>query len=185
METGKIRMSDHIDLSEEWRIISEFTHYEVSSLGRVRRATAGKCTKVGRLRSLSKTPTGYTYVSFTGARRSVHRLVCVEFHGPPPSPKREVAHNDGNRANNVASNLRWSSHRENMKDIKIHGTGNPPRGEKQGRSKLTEGDVKDILRRKSSGEGVVSIAKSYGVVHGTIGHIINGRNWLHLEGNND
>jgi hypothetical protein len=115
-----------------------------------------------------------------GMPRGVNRLVCRAFHGEPPSPKHEAAHNDGNPSNNRRENLRWATHTENCADKKIHGTENPPRGEKQGRSKLSSEDVKTIRQRLANGEGVASISRDFAVWHGTIGAIKAGRNWAHV-----
>src|SRR3982751_5117101 len=46
----------------------------------------------------------------------VHRMVAEAFHGPAPTPKHEVAHWDGDPANNRAANLRWATSKENKAD---------------------------------------------------------------------
>ena len=43
----------------------------------------------------------------------VHRIVCVAFHGPPPTDQHVVDHIDTNRANNRPENLRWLTRLEN------------------------------------------------------------------------
>jgi HNH endonuclease/NUMOD4 motif-containing protein len=51
----------------------------------------------------------------------VHVLVATAFHGPCP-PDMECRHLDGNRSNNVASNLKWGTSSENNRDLVRHGT---------------------------------------------------------------
>jgi len=51
----------------------------------------------------------------------VHVLVATAFHGPCPAGM-ECRHLDGNRSNNVASNLAWGTASENNLDRVRHGT---------------------------------------------------------------
>ena len=66
---------------------------------------------------------GYHYVRLgqDGPQSSVHRFVCIAFHGLPPVGK-EVAHLDGDGLNNAADNLAWVTHSENEKHKQAHGT---------------------------------------------------------------
>lgn len=49
-------------------------------------------------------------------RISVHRLVCLTFHGHPPLNKPDVLHWDDDLRNNSADNLRWGNQKENIQD---------------------------------------------------------------------
>ncbi len=51
----------------------------------------------------------------------IHKAVCRAFHGPAPTARHEVAHNDGDRRNNGEDNLRWATRKENAIDATIHG----------------------------------------------------------------
>jgi hypothetical protein len=44
----------------------------------------------------------------------VHRLVCLAFIGPPPTPEHGVNHRDRNRLHNDRFNLEWATNTENM-----------------------------------------------------------------------
>jgi hypothetical protein len=44
----------------------------------------------------------------------VHIMVCEAFHGPKPFPKAVVLHEDENGENNIPSNLRWGTQKENL-----------------------------------------------------------------------
>lgn len=54
--------------------------------------------------------TGYMFLSGV----PVHRIVCVAFHGEPPTDRHVVDHIDTNRANNRPDNLRWVTRLENV-----------------------------------------------------------------------
>lgn len=60
-------------------------------------------------------PTGYMYctildgLDFYFKRIAVHRLVAMTFISLPPEDKPWINHKDGNKANNHADNLEWSS----------------------------------------------------------------------------
>lgn len=62
---------------------------------------------------------GYRYVTFYGENWLVHRLVAMAFL--KTTIKREVNHIDGNKLNNVISNLEWVSKKENMDHAKRSG----------------------------------------------------------------
>ena len=181
---------------EEWRPIAGFPHYAVSSLGNVKRVAAtpryamsGKC-----LRS-EPGPSGYINVSVYDAdgkhhSKGTHVLVCEAFHGPRPSGDHQVAHGDGDRANNRSDNLRWATRAENMGDKNIHGTmprgdrhpsrTNPERlarGERNGSVKLTEDAVRQILADQRLN---VAIARDFGVSKSTIAMIKRREIWRHV-----
>lgn len=95
-----------IQMSEEWKKVSEFEDYEVSNLGRVRR---------GQKVLKPNTVLGYYQVSLCkdGVRRNkrVHRLVCQAFL-PNPDDKPTVNHIDHNGLNNTLENLEWATSSE-------------------------------------------------------------------------
>lgn len=111
---------------EEWRSVPGFDAFEVSSLGRLWRVQSCRGTPVAEKKP-TQGPDGYwrTTLGQRGRRRDVtlHRLVCEVFHGPPPTKNSCVAHFDGNKSNNVASNLRWATYSENEFDKRRHGKG--------------------------------------------------------------
>ncbi len=56
------------------------------------------------------------------------------------------------------------------------------RGERQGRAKLTEANVRDILRRLADGTASPkALAAEYGVSQPTITQIARGDRWRHVE----
>jgi len=167
--------------SEEWRAAPGFDCYEVSNLGRVRRSKPGgnNFCKVGRILRLAVEKNGYVRIGLHGSggvkRMSVHRLVAEAFIGSAPSPFHEVAHIDGNRHFNAASNLRWATRKENHADKLKHGTAQ--RGGRNPNSKLTRSKAIAIKR---SGKKLADIASEYGLSVGTVVNIRKGHTWSHL-----
>jgi predicted transcriptional regulator YheO len=96
----------------------------------------------------------------------VHRLVAAAFVGDQPSKKHEVAHNDGDRLNNVSSNLRWVLHTENMQDRDRHGT--TATGSRNGKFKHPDTTVVRVRELQASGLGSRRISKMLGMSRGTV-----------------
>ena len=171
-------------MTENWRAIPDFEEYEISDLGRVRRRVDGRLSPKGRVKTLVIAPNGYASVSLHTKgktyRKSVHVLVCTVFNGAAPVADMEVAHNDGSRSNNAATNLRWATKSDNRQDKKIHGRKNGPRGSEHGLALLDEDKVSLISARLRRGERVCDIADDYGVSHQCIGDIKHERRWLHV-----
>ncbi len=148
-----------------WRSVpAPYNAYEVSSDGRVRRGGKELKLKVGA--------TGYLTVNLCHASVQktfrINRLICEVFHGPPPFPKAEAAHEDGQRANNCAHNLAWKGRQENMDDQIRHGTRRT--GEKHWNAKLTQDDVTQIRRLRADG---VSLRKLGAMFHISSGHVVS------------
>lgn len=73
---------------------------------------------------------------------------------------------------------------DNMKDMVSKGRANKPKGEKNGRAKLTEEDVRYIrqnYRSKSSIYGRKALAEKFGVDVVTIRAILIRKLWSHIE----
>lgn len=97
-------------MDEVWKDIEGFEGlYQVSSLGRVRRA--------GRIKKPHTDHGGYLTVwlckNSSQKCMKVHRLVAQAFI-PNPECKRTVNHFDGNKKNNRVENLEWATHSENI-----------------------------------------------------------------------
>lgn len=145
---------------EQWRRVPGWPSYQVSDIGRVRRHPPARQSRDpdGVLRP---TVRRYTTVRLHGTRRAecgVHRLMALAFLGPPPTPKHVAAHWDGDAHHNVIANIRWATHAENHADRERHGR--TARGSKNGRSKLTEDDVRAI---RASTAAASHLTSRYGV----------------------
>jgi hypothetical protein len=105
---------------ETWIPIVNFPDYQVSDDGRVRSRSRGNQWRT--LKPIVDRD-GYHRVDLCNlgrrSRRGIHVLVAEAFIGPTPEGM-EVCHQDGNRSRNIASNLRYDTHAENMKDIRRH-----------------------------------------------------------------
>jgi hypothetical protein len=74
-------------------------------------------TKTKRILQPNRIGAGYLAVKLEGGQTYyVHRLVARCFLPAPTCPKCEVDHIDRNKENNHASNLRWVSKQENLRN---------------------------------------------------------------------
>ena len=175
---------------EEWRTIPKWPEYEVSSHGRVRRIVASGGAKPA-LRKPYTVANGYRYVVMRdrATKRAqavaVHRLVAFAFLGPAPTCLHQVAHWDGDRANNAPSNLRWATRVENEADKQRHARDN--RGRRNGRSVPEEAKVLQIwaaIRADGGSSKRMDLFARIGAEHGvaatTVQSIANGTTWAWL-----
>jgi hypothetical protein len=163
---------------ERWREVAGFPAYEVSDCGRVRRRDTQSLLALG-------VRNGYVVVCLWRDNKrkgfSVHRLVALAFIGEPPSARHDVAHWDGNRANNCSANLRWATRSENQLDSVRLGThgGFRQRGERHPRAILTADQVNEV-RQLWPTLSFSRIAERFGVSRSAVRGILNGSNWKHL-----
>ena len=145
--------------------------YAVSSSGKIRN------NKTGKLRKFRKEKHGYLSVDLWNKnymkRLKVHRLVAVAFI-PNLDNKPQVNHKDGNKENNVSNNLEWNTAQENSCHAYKTGLSKPIRGEKHGRSKLTELEAM-FIRYSSESHSV--LADEFGVSLRLVRKIKNNDLW--------
>lgn len=163
----------------EWKEIPGYEgRYWASSDGQIK-------NKHGRI-MVQTTLKGKPYLrvglySGSGAARTfpVHVIICTTFHGPKPSFIHQVRHRDNVPTNNAADNLLWGTPKENQADRRTAGTA--PVGSGNGRSVLTEAQVKSIKQSLKAGVTITSLAKTYGVGLSMISKIKTGATWKHIE----
>lgn len=120
----------------------------------------------------------YFNLSWRGFTKSVlvNRVIALRFH-PNPLNLPQVNHIDGNKENNAASNLEWSSGSDNEKHA--HRTGlKTGRGSANSNAKLSADDVLWIRNNPSVPDA--ECAAKFGVSRSTIINIRKGKTWTHL-----
>lgn len=168
-------------MQEIWKDIPGYENlYQVSNLGRVKSLCIIHNKKVDTsktlIRKLSYNILGYQFIGLrkNGSRKQfyVHRLVATLFI-PNPDNKPQVNHIDGNKSNNIVSNLEWVTISENQRHaVRI--------GLKKGRKGSVNPCSKPILQYTISGEfikkweSIASAAKSYNVSRESIKHCLVG-----------
>jgi len=166
-------------MTEEWRSVSHWTGYDVSNTGLVRN------TKTGRILKQMITVWGYLCVHLSNNNKSrkitVHRLVCEAFNGPPPTPKHEVRHWNGNKKDNRPDNLMWGTSAENAADRTRLGEQNPCQGEDHGHARLTKDNIIEIRRLYADGMSQRKIAMMFELHQGYVSRIVNGHAWKHVS----
>jgi transposase len=163
--------------TEIWKVI-DGTYYLISSHGNV------KSTCYGDERAIKLGLNGGGYLYFTlfrngiGLPRMVHRIVAQVFVENLEN-KPEVNHINGNKLDNVYTNLEWVTRLENVQHACR--TGLVKLGDDRNDTKLKEVDVIAIkqlfVEYKLSNE---EIGTMYGVSRSTISQIRNLNNWKHI-----
>lgn len=107
-------------MNEVWASLNEVSGYSISNLGRIRRDTKDVLMPNGFYRHLEEkimTPLisnrGYLRVTILHKKYSIHRLVATYFVANPNNSD-VVNHIDGNKQNNIYTNLEWVSYKENI-----------------------------------------------------------------------
>jgi len=106
-------------MEEEWKQLDD-TKYQVSNLGRVRSSKTHRgwvrkdSVPEWKILKPGASAVGYHTVAIDGTTTNIHSLVAHLFLPPPTEEQTQIDHIDRNRANNVVSNLRWCTPRENM-----------------------------------------------------------------------
>lgn len=160
-------------MKELWRNIDGYKGmYQVSSFGRIR-SYKYNLPRILKPRVNSR---GYKYINLSqdGKYRSftIHRIVARYFLG---KNNLTVNHKNGNKLNNCVENLEWITREENVNHAKENGL--YLKGEKNGRSKLTERDVKIIRYKSSKGRSIRFLSREFGVSRPVIDRIIKKINW--------
>lgn len=118
---------------------------------------------------------GYGYASYDGRQWGVHRLAWVARYGLIPSETPFVLHRCDTPPCWADDHLFLGTHADNMADMVAKGRVRAPRGERHGRAKLTEADVRQI---RASTESTRAAGARFGVSHSVIASIRHGRIWV-------
>jgi hypothetical protein len=179
-------------MKEIWKeVTGKYSCYRISNFGKlkslprkVKHRRSGFLTIKGKILNLFVSNAGYLCCHLkddddTPKTVNVHRLVALSFIGLPPSEKHQVNHKDGNKLNNVHTNLEWLTRKENSRHavniglIKV--------GEDASGHKLSQEDTEKIKELYATGNYTnMNLARKFGVNWGAINCLIRGKNWKHL-----
>ena len=136
---------------------------------------------------LQKNPKGYMQVCIGKGRKKkktirVHRAVAEAFIENPEN-KKQVNHIDGDKTNNMVSNLEWVSPKENVQHAYKTGLVDKRRfyGENNLMAKLSTEEVRlirEIYIPNHRSNGTRGLAKRFGVDHMTISKITRNVSWV-------
>jgi hypothetical protein len=179
-------------MQENWLpIIGYEGLYEISNTGNVKalpkQYVSGKYYNVIKVTSevflkFHINKAGYVQVTLCKNGKTklfrVHRLVGMHFI-PNPESKPQVNHKYGIKTDNRASELEWSTSKEN--NIHAHNTGLNGGGERIGTAKLSNNTVAKIkmlwgtkLYKKSL------LATMFNISQSAVGRVINGQTWKQI-----
>jgi len=160
---------------EIWEPVPEYGGmYEISNLGRIRSFKRSKAIFMKGLPGeyirvvLAKGNVRKTY--------TVQELVLLTFVGPRPKGLL-VLHTNDVKKDNVLHNLSYGSRKDNRLDRKKNGLENSSRGEKNGLSKLTADQVREIRLSTLSSR---KLARKYKVASSTLLAAKHGKSWKHV-----
>jgi hypothetical protein len=105
-----------------------------------------------------------------------HRFAWERANGPPPAGTAVCHRCDNPRCVNV-DHLFLGTHADNMRDKAAKGRSHRPIGAKNGRARITPGDVGEIRRLRATGLSQQKIADLYGVSQMAISHLLRGDTW--------
>ena len=173
-------------MEEVWEDIAGFEGlYKISNRGRVLRlskTTSNRRYLPNKVRKPVKSSNGYLKIGLTYDKKQVtlliHRLVAMTFIDNPKN-KKEVNHIDGNKENNIVSNLEWNTPLENTKHSNKNGLVNI-KGINNIRAKLTESDVFAIRRLLIKGFNSREISELFNVTRSSIYNIKLKKTWKHI-----
>jgi hypothetical protein len=156
---------------EQWRFHQE-VGVEISSFGRIRTKA------MGIIKGTANVPRGYA----TYKGKKVHRLVASAFPDlcPKPDGADVVNHKDGNKLNNKAENLEWTTQRGNANHALDTGLTRTRRPVRQIR---TNGETRDYI-------SIADAARQTGLSAGNISEVCRGKqrsaggcSWIYIEPN--
>ena len=179
---------------EIWKVVIGWDCYMVSNLGRVKSVKriiyhmGGKQFHEGDyLLNLKPNSNGYLVVrlyDLVGNKKDspVHRLVATHFKKKPNGEKLEVHHKDGNKLNNIPSNLTWvTKNAHAMITIKETSFGAGQKGQAHGMCKIDSALVLKIRELYSlKCHSMSDLAKEFSLTKTHISRIINKKAWTHI-----
>jgi hypothetical protein len=157
--------------TEQWKVISAFPRYSVSTFARVRNDRTGRILKPGHSK-------GYPAVWLTNEKgvkpRTIHRLMAQAFI-PNPDNLPEVNHKDGVPRHLELSNLEWTTRAGNTQHAYDIGLAFGCAGAKNGMAKFTDAEIAVVRKLLNEGHSQYAIARLTGISQSYICNINLGR----------
>lgn len=116
-------------------------------------------------------PTGYGLAKMVPGLDRAHRLSWFFVYGEKPS--NHVLHRCDVRACVRPDHLFLGSHLDNARDRDRKG--------RNGNAKLTDLQVREIIRRRMQGETTVALGQEFGIHPSQISHIMHGNGWNQIH----
>lgn len=151
------------------------THYLISNIGRV------KNPKTGKLIKCFVNAHGYLVVAkrVTTRARGVHRAMMEAFFGVIPE-NLVVNHKDGNKLNNILSNLEVVTVSYNTQHAYDMGLSKGRRGEDNHGSKITEAELLEMYQLFELGYNNDYIGEKFNLHSRYISLVRHGKRWEHV-----
>jgi hypothetical protein len=152
-------------------------YYEISNYGNVRSTSY----KGVRILKPSLTKCGYQNVILCVNQKKIHKLVhrlVAEAFVENPNNLNVVNHLDGNKTNNIPSNLEWCTTEQNNEHA--YDNGLLQRYEDRPAAKLTKEQVLKIPEYINMGATTDDLKNLFGVSRRCIDNIFEGKNWTGL-----
>ncbi len=161
-----------------WKKIEGYTNYYVSEIGTIK-TTDYNHTGLEREVKVFKNCYGYMAVNLMEGgkrkRHQVHRLVASAFYPLSETCHDQVNHKDGDKTNNYYLNLEWCDAKHNLQHAFRTGLIVPKRGEDHYLAKLTNEEVREIIKlRNVGGMRLHKISELYGTSFKNISSIALG-----------
>lgn len=130
----------------------------------------------------SKDRNGYGRLWVDSRLEYANVVIATIAHGAKPSQAHKVLHSCGKGHEGCCNprHLRWATNSEI--EIGKLGRGTDNRGEKSGKAKLTETDVRGIVEKLNGGWPISGIAEAHEISRRTIYDIGSGKCWSWLTG---
>lgn len=161
---------------ETWADILDFPDYQASCLGDIRNKRSRELV-IPHLDNRGYLKLSIRCSSGLLVAKHVHYFIALAFLGVRPKGL-EINHIDGVKTNNKLDNLEYITHAENCAHAAVLGLQKPRVGSKNGMSKLTESQVKeirDIAANSGRYYGRKELATKYGVSECTIKEVVTRR----------
>lgn len=188
LDDGRVIM----ETIEVWKDITGYEGlYQISNLSRVK--SLKKIIDKGKwgivifpekiLKPVMRSKKGYfcvnLYKNKKGKLKQIHRLEGIEFK-PNPESKSQINHIDGIKTNIDLNNIEWNTPKENAIHCRDHGLEIYPQGIKNGQCKLTEEQVKSIIKLRPT-MSIYKLSEMFQVSNQHISRICKKQRWAHIK----